>query len=250
MAKHPWLDPNPFFFKGNSTGVMLIHGYTGAPPEVRPMGEYLAAQGYTVAGPLLAGHGTAWQDLNQVRWQDWVEGVEGTLGDLQARCDRVFVGGLSLGSLLTLYLGRHHAELDGLIAMAPALVLRTLLVHLAPLAKYFIKKLSKIGEDVVDPETASRLWSYPAVPVAAVHEVLKLQRIVRRELGEINQPILIFQGRQDRTVSLKGAPLLYHGVWSQDKELVWLENSGHCLSVDAEREAVWAKTHAWIQARV
>jgi carboxylesterase len=40
----------PFFFPGNDTGCLLIHGFTGAPTEMRPLGEFLAGKGYTVLG--------------------------------------------------------------------------------------------------------------------------------------------------------------------------------------------------------
>ena len=122
MAQHPWLDPRPFAFEGGKVGVLLIHGFTGAPAEMRPMGKYLAAQGYTVAGPQLAGHGSHWQTLNRMRWQDWVSSASVALTQLQAHCDQVFVGGLSLGGLITLYLGAQHPEIDGLVPMAPAII--------------------------------------------------------------------------------------------------------------------------------
>ncbi len=252
MTQNAWLDPNPFFFDGGPVGVLLVHGFTGAPPEMRPMGEYLAEQGYAVSGPRLAGHGTTWQEMNRTRWQDWVGSAGVALTQLQARCAQVFVGGLSLGSLITLYLGAHHPEIAGLIPMAPALFATNKLIYLTPIARYLIKKRDKNEEadnDLTDPEAINQLWSYTVNPVVAAHEVLKLQRSVRRALDRITQPLLIFQGRQDRAVSLKGAPLLYERVRSSDKELVWLENSGHCLTVDSECEAVWQKTHAWMQAR-
>ena len=53
MAK---LGAKPFFFKGGSEGVLLIHGYTGAPGEMRLLGEFLHSRGYTVLGVLLPGH--------------------------------------------------------------------------------------------------------------------------------------------------------------------------------------------------
>jgi esterase/lipase len=48
-----------FYFKGNNTGVLLIHGFTGTPSEMRLLGEYLAKKGYTVKGILLKGHEAA-----------------------------------------------------------------------------------------------------------------------------------------------------------------------------------------------
>jgi len=38
----------PFFYPGNETGCLLIHGFTGAPKEMRWLGEYLTGKGYNV----------------------------------------------------------------------------------------------------------------------------------------------------------------------------------------------------------
>ena len=55
----------PFYFPGNSTGCLLIHGFTGAPTEMRPLGEYLAENGFSVLGVRLSGHGTRMADLKR-----------------------------------------------------------------------------------------------------------------------------------------------------------------------------------------
>ncbi len=115
MTRHSHLDPSPFFLEGGSIGVLLIHGFTGSPPEMRLVGDYLHQRGFTVSGPLLPGHGTTVEDMNRCQWTDWTNHVEKALADLQARCETVFVGGLSMGSLLTLYLAAHHPELHGAI---------------------------------------------------------------------------------------------------------------------------------------
>ena len=231
--------------------MLLIHGFTGAPTEMRPMGEYLATQGYTVAGPRLRGHGTTWQEMNRTRWQDWVCSAGLALTQLQAQCRQVFVGGLSLGGLIATYLSIHHPDVAGLIALAPALIVANRLAYLSPVLKYLIPKLDKnepANSDATDPETFNRLWSYPVNPVAAAHQVLLLQRVVRPSLERITQPLLIFQGRHDRAVSHQGALTLYRRASTPDKTLIWLENSGHCVTVDSERQTVWETTHQWLQA--
>ena len=55
----------PFFFPGEkSTGVLLTHGFTGAPKEMRWMGEYLNREhGYPCLGVRLAGHATRPEDM-------------------------------------------------------------------------------------------------------------------------------------------------------------------------------------------
>ena len=104
------LDGSPFFLEGGPVGVLLVHGFTATPVEVRSLADRLHAQGHTVAGPLLPGHGTKPEDLNRVRWQDWIDAAEEVYGRLAARSDRVFVGGTSMGAVIALYLASLHPE--------------------------------------------------------------------------------------------------------------------------------------------
>ena len=46
----------PFFFPGDSTGCLLIHGFSSSPTEMHPLGVYLSQKGHTVLGVRLA-HG-------------------------------------------------------------------------------------------------------------------------------------------------------------------------------------------------
>jgi len=244
---NPHLDPRPFHFPGGPVGCLLIHGFTGAPPEMRPMGEYLAACGLTVRGVRLAGHGTTVEDMARTGWRDWVASAEEGLEALQTECRQIFVAGLSLGGLLTLHLGAHH-PVDGLIVMAPALYVPDWRIHLTPILKHFIKFMPKPeGEvDLADPAALDLLWFYDQVPLACAAELRAFMALVRRELPRITAPTLIMQGKLDRSVSLKGAQVAYERIASRVKRLVWLEGSGHAVTVDAEKERVWEEAYRFI----
>jgi len=252
MAEQPGLDLSPFFFAGGSVGCLLIHGFTSAPPDVRDMGEYLAGRGLTVLGVRLPGHGTTPADLVRTTWRDWVGEAERGLIELQGRCERVFAGGLSMGGLLTLYLGERH-RVAGLIPMATAIDYANRAFRLAPIVKHFIREKRKRPPeqgDWADPQAIYRHWSYNIYPLASVHELLKLRNQVRAGLQRITAPILIMQGMRDASVPPASAPWLYDHVGSTDKELALFHNSGHCLTIDAEREAVWQRAFEFIQNHV
>ena len=89
----------PFYFSGNSTGCLLIHGFTGAPTEMQPLGEFLANQGYTVLGPRLAGHGTQIEDMNRMNWGDWSNSVLDAWHLLKPLTTEIFLIGLSMGGV-------------------------------------------------------------------------------------------------------------------------------------------------------
>lgn len=54
-----------FFIKGNSVGLLLLHGFLGTPQSVKDLGEQFAELGYTVYAPRLKGHGTHYKDVEK-----------------------------------------------------------------------------------------------------------------------------------------------------------------------------------------
>ncbi|MCD6519746.1 MAG: alpha/beta fold hydrolase [Anaerolineae bacterium] len=251
MAQENRPEPRAFSFEGGAIGCLLIHGFTGSPPEMRLLGEYLHDKGLSVVAPLLPGHGTMPDDLNRVRWQDWVETVEQALLDLFARCELVFVGGLSMGALLTVHLAAMYPEIGGILLYSPALRAANRLLPLAGLARYFIHHFPKEPEsktDLTDPQALERLWHYETFPVGGASELYKLQKVVRAELGDVCVPALVFYSTRDKLIRPDSARVTFEKLGSEDKELVVLHNSGHCMTVDSEREEIFARTWGFIVA--
>jgi carboxylesterase len=89
-------------------GALLIHGFTGTPREMRPLGEALAGAGLTVLGVRLAHHATQPRDMFRSHWRDWYASVLDGYYLLRDQCETVFVMGLSAGGTLALYLAAHR----------------------------------------------------------------------------------------------------------------------------------------------
>ncbi len=247
MARHPHLDPAPFLLPAGPVGVLLIHGYTGSPPEMRLIGDYLHARGLTVSAPLLPGHGTSPEEMNRCRWRDWTDHASRALTQIKERCTTVFVGGLSMGSLITLYLAQERPEIRGAILYSPAVIVANRLIWLTPLMKHLIRQRPKsLESDLTDPQAGSRMWSYEVDPVAAAHELLKLQLRVRRGLARVTCPTLIFYSPLDTAIHPRSAHYTFERIGSSDKELVRLDHSGHGLTVDSEWQTVAERTYQFI----
>ena len=253
MPQPDYLDPSAYTAGSGPVGVLLIHGFTGSVAETRPMGEYLADRGLAVDCPLLPGHGTQPQDLTRICWQDWTGAVESAVEALQSRCEVVFVGGLSMGALLTLWLGAKRPQIAGLIPMAPMIQVRNRLMPLALGLRYLFdySPFGPVGDDDLgDPAAIRRIWCYDQVPLWGAGELYLFVREVRQVLPTIHQPILVFQGLRDAQVPPEAAQEVVDVVASEDKTLVWLEHSGHNLLVDGERESVWTQSYDWIMELV
>jgi carboxylesterase len=233
--KNPHLEGGPFLWPAGPTGILLCHGYTATSAEVRQLAPLLHARGYTVAGPLLPGHGTFPQDSNRYRWQDWVAAVEATYQELNAHCQRVVLGGESTGALLALHLAAQHPEAAGILCYAPVLMLALSRIDQLRmrLLALFISAVPKASNDRDD------LWQgYRVYPLKGAVQLLHLQRQVRNLLPRIHQPILILQGRLDQTVHPRAPQIIVDEVASQVKELHWMEHSAHCVILDKELDRV------------
>jgi len=243
---NPHLPGAPFFWEGGPVGVLLVHGFTATPAEVRPLGQYLHARGFTVAGPLLPGHGTSPQDANRTRWQDWTRAVEASYRQLVARCDTVFLGGESMGGLLALYLASEHPQAAGILAYAPALItVPAYGCYMLPLLALFIRYLPKSNHP---PSLVDERWQgYPVTPLPAVAQFYRLQRVVRRRLPLIRQPVLVVQGRLDGVVHPCVPDKVYQAVKSTLKEVHWMANSHHSVLLDGEWEQAAQLTLDFIQ---
>lgn len=235
MIYNPHLDGSPFFWKAGPIGILLIHGFTATVAEVRPLAERLHAQGYSISAPLLPGHYTHPEELNRVKWQDWVASVEQAHVDLRSECDRVIVGGESTGGLLALYLAERHSEISALLLYAPALRL-----NFRPFDKIRLYLLSPfvrwIPKQNID---SNELWQgYPVNPLKGVIQLLKLQNQVDQLLTCIHQPALIIQGSLDNTVHSEVPDVIFDKISSNIKQKHWMQQSAHCVILDRELDLV------------
>jgi len=242
----------PFRIRGGTRGCLLIHGFAGTPPEMRGLGEFLAARGYDVIGPLLAGHGLTPEAMARTRWWDWVRSAELAYETLRQDCAEVFVCGQSLGGTLALHLAALHPDLKGVIAMgAPTLpgFFRDWRITWIRGIKYLVRWHVPTGNnDLGDPGAVRLLHSYARRPTVCIESTMQLGRLVERELPQVTMPALVMQGRNDRTVPVANAPHIMARLGSSDKRLVWFERSGHALTVDLEHDAVFATVLDWMKA--
>ena len=223
----------PFLFEGGDTGVLLSHGFTGTTQSMRPLGEALAAAGFTVSGPRLPGHGTSPEDMARTGARDWVGAIDMALAALQERCSAVFMAGLSMGGTLTLLsAARHAGVIRGAIPInamvqADSPDLAAMAFGTDPAGSF-----PGIGSDIKDP--SQRELAYPVVPFPCVAELYGLAGVTRDLLPRVACPVLVIQSREDHVVKPTNARLIASALGSGRVELLWLENSYHVATLDGD----------------
>jgi carboxylesterase len=236
----------PFFFPGGRTGVLLIHGFTGTPKEMRWMGEYLNQQGLTCLGIRLGGHATDIEDMRRSRWTDWTVSVEDGFRLLSSSVDRIYLSGLSMGGVLSLLMAAKLAErVSGVVAISTPYSLprdpKNYPVWFLKLYGRFIKYTPKSGEapgaSWFDKEAFKGHVSYQQNPVSSVAELKTLLHEMQEALPEIRKPVLLIHSKDDTYVLPDNMERIYTGlVNASDKKKLYVTGSGHVVTRDAARD--------------
>jgi carboxylesterase len=236
----------PFDHDGSDTGVLLCHGFTGTPQSMRPWGQYLAGRGFTVRVPLLPGHGTSWQEMNQTRWQDWYSCVDTAFRQLHETCERVVVGGLSMGGALALQLAQEHGpRISGLVLVNPAVKFDDPRTRLLPVLKHLVGSLEAIGNDVKKPGVTE--LAYTRTPLKAAHSQLVAWQSIIRDLPEITQPVLLLRSVEDHIVPASSSALILSRISSRDVAEILLEDSFHVATIDNDSERIFEESVKFIE---
>ncbi|MDO8307127.1 MAG: alpha/beta fold hydrolase [Actinomycetota bacterium] len=236
----------PWSSDGDSVGILVLHGFTGSPKSVRPWGEALSAEGWTVRVPRLPGHGTTWQEMNRTTWQDWYAEAERNLRELQDRCGHVFVMGLSMGGSLALRLAEEHGgSITGLALVNPAVHTERPDRFLLPVVQLFIPSFPGISNDIAKPGQDE--GAYDKVPLKAMHSLTALWRLVKEDIASIDRPLLLFRSAQDHVVEPSNAEYILSHVSSTDIEEVVLADSFHVATLDHDAEVIHRDSIAFVR---
>lgn len=238
-------ETTPFHFEAaGDAAVLLVHGFTGTPYEMRGLGQALHAAGLTVRGIRLPGHAAPEEMITASR-DDWRRAVRAAYEELRAKYRRVAVGGLSTGALLALDLAAAPGTTpDAVVALAAPMFLygwkpRLLLPLLArtPL-RARMKWIKESPGNIRDPAAQARHPSLRWSHIGAVDELRVLVAEVRRKLPRITAPLLVMHARGDTTALVASADIVFAGVSSASKEKIILTESYHIITVDLERARV------------
>jgi len=235
----------PLSRNDGSLGVLLSHGFTGSPASMRPWGHDLADRGYTVRVPRLPGHGTTWQELNAVGWDDWYGEVDRSLTELLDQCERVAVCGLSMGGSLALRLAEQRPDdVDAIVLVNPAIAINDPRMTLLPVLKHVVPSLPGIGNDIKKPDTDET--GYSRTPLRALSSMLGGWRHVRTDLARVNAPLLVFRSVDDHVVDETSLGLIRAGVSSTIAEYVTLTNSFHVATLDFDAPLIFEQSAAFL----
>jgi carboxylesterase len=260
------LGQHGFYDRRGPDAVMLIHGLTGTPAEMRHLARQLRKRGFSVMVPQLAGHCGSVAALKRSRWEDWYAGIEAAFTQLSAMHATVFVSGLSMGALLALELAaRQGTRVAGLGLLSPTFFydgwnmprFRRRLLPLAflPPLKHFLywRETSPYGIKCErtramvhavlenrDAQAAEKVGIF-RTPMVTVEQSSLLIRQVAASLPRVHSPVLVVHSTEDDMASVRNAHFVTQRVASTDIETWLIDNTYHVLTLDRRKDDVAAR---------
>lgn len=249
--------------------VLLFHGMTGSPYEMKKYGQYLHSLGYDVYCDSLPGHGDKVEEIYTVTYKDWLEYSYSKFKELKARYDEVFLSGLCLGAVLAVAVAQKYPnEVSGIIALSTTLFLdgwrlpwyKILIpLGLSTIVRFYYTYPECEPHGIKNERTRSivkKLLEKGDVgmndfPMTCIFELLKLSRYVRKKdlLKKVITPILFIHSEEDDLTSKKSAEVVYNGISSEDKNMIILKDSYHMVLYDNEKEFVFETAGKFLNDR-
>jgi carboxylesterase len=258
------LGPSGFLEQRGPVGVLLIHGLTGTPTEMKHFGRQLAKKGFSVACPQLAGHCTSIGALKATHWHDWYRSVEQAFERMSQTYEKVFVGGLSMGALLALLLAANKGKrVSGVFLLSTTffydgwnvpklkrkfllpLVLHTPLKHFMywkETAPYGIKcERTRARVETILTQKSARTADkigYFKTPATVILESTHLIKAARDCLVKVITPTLIVHSTEDDIASVKSAHYVSSKIAAPHVETYFVNDTYHVLTLDKRKDDI------------
>lgn len=238
-------------------GVLLIHGLSGTPLEMKYLAKKLFRRGFTVHVPQLAGHGVDQAALLKTTWRDWYASVETAYRELAAEVRHVYVAGICVGGGLAVALAAHErVEGVGVYSMtfiydgwnmtrwvrsAPLLALVANLPYLRSLRfeepyPYGLKD-ERIRARVADAADNTLDGALSHLSLGSLYQMHWFGRYVSKVAPKVVAPTLLLHAREDDMSSPNNAFKLRNRLGGA-VDLRFLDDCYHMIHVDRSRDLV------------
>lgn len=239
-----------FELPGSERAVLLLHGFGDTPQTVRLLGAWLQRNGWTVSAPLLPGHGRSLPEFARTGADDWLAAARRHHHDLCARHPRVAVVGLSMGGALATILAATEAHMSALVLLAPYMTMPRMIRRLTRVAGLWGVAMpfveTRAEGSIVDPLARRESLGYGA---STPRLLAQLRRVADEAVAlapRVRVPTLMIQSRSDNRIPPEAAQRVFDRFTAPVRQLLWLTESGHVITVDREREHVFAAVSSWL----
>lgn len=235
--------------------VLLLHGLSSSPLELRFLARFLADEGFATHSPELPGYSAG---TGHASMEHWISAAVAQFDALAAQYRHVSVCGLSMGATLAAAVAQQRPAARALLLLSITLRYdgwaipwyRFLLdyAYYTPMrSRYRYREREPYGlrNEALRSKIARAMQKNgisevgPAsIAMPALHEASRLAAFVRKDLKSIGTDCLIIHAIDDETSSPHNARLVESTIGASFLRTIWLGDSYHMVTSDNEREVV------------
>lgn len=235
-------------------GVLWFHAWASSTDDLQEMIQYLKINGIDYHSVDLRGHNTQPSDLHGVTYRDWLKQAEEAYLEVEKKWDYVFVGGLSMGGQLAIYVASKY-PVTGIISIGTPLRIRIPFMlryvsHITQYLPHLIRRKHSFNNARIHKIATSRKGAYKYFPISSVAQVCFLTRKVRRQyVKKINSPILLIQSTTDHIVPKYNLQLFQQRLktTTEDIHIIRVNDAYHLVHLDYSKLEIFEKIYNFIK---
>ena len=227
-----------FTLFNGTDAVLLIHGFTGSPAHMLPLGRALQEAGFTVRGIRLKGHGTSVADMRAASWRDWLSEAREAYDALANAFRTVSVAGLSMGGVLALILAEEKNPACCVTLSAPMRI-KNPLSFAAPVLGKIVPAVKKTKKTLSGLDTDYAV-GYREIPTARIEDLNLLIHMAKQGLASVRCPLLCAQSVRDPSIAAGSADTILKGISSTVREKLTLHQPQHLITIGLETDALFS----------
>lgn len=252
------------FNEGDGHAVLMLHGLSSSPLELRYLARFLNDEGFTTCVPVLNGYTAG---SKEQAMEHWLDAATREYDALAARYERVSICGLSIGAALSLSLVHRRPQAQAVALLSLTLAYdgwaipwyRFLLnwAYYSPLrSRYRYRESTPYGlrNDALRAKIARAMErddfsevGPSTISLPALHEASRLAASVRSQVRAIRNDCLIIHAIDDETSSPRNPRFVASSIGSTFLRTIWLDDSYHMITSDNEREIVARETALFLR---
>ncbi len=224
-------------YKNNSnTCVLIFHGFSGTPLDLKNLAEQLADEQLDVYVPLLPYHGVDYEHLADINLEEFFTWGQELIKEKRKEYQQLIVIGISIGAALSYLSEINNPMVDALIGISS-----TGIFSLGMKMFAFISRFIKIRFVPYDPihdfeekyfDKEYLCWkeeNFPKMPMEVFIDAVRQSKHFKHDASKITAPLLIINGSKDPSASNKTLPYYIKKAKSRIKRGVIIKGGRHVI---------------------
>ncbi len=144
-----------------------------------------------------------------------------------------------MGGILSLIAAAHYKVKGAVAISTPYSLPADPRLKFIKLLHWFLPKAPKGESDFINRAAEKIHVDYPYFPTRSIIQLMDLVKEMQNSIPLIHVPVLLAQSHGDKGIPGESMDTIFDNLKTRDKTKIWVENSGHVVIREPDREIVF-----------